>query len=65
MTDANHKIEVLRDILVREQSADYSNLTVIGGLDQFLLRWADELSLSVNIAVTYSCLLYTSPSPRD
>ena len=56
MTDANHKIEVLRDILVREQSADYSNLTVIGGLDQFLLRWADELSLSVNIAVTYSAM---------
>ena len=54
MTDANHKIIVLRDILVREQSADYSNLTVIGGLDQFLARWANELSSSINIAVNYS-----------
>ena len=56
MTDTSLKIDVLRDILVREQSADYSNVTVIGGLDQFLLMWANELVSFVDIEVSYSAM---------
>ena len=50
------KLASLANILRQEQANDFADSTVIGGLDRFLQRWADELRPVLGEFSSYSVL---------
>ena len=50
------KLQSLRKILEQEKAGGFQDLTVIGGLDRFLQRWARELEPSLGEFSSYSVL---------
>ena len=53
---SDSKLEALRKILEQEETSGFPDTTVIGGLDRFLIRWADELKPAVEGLSSYSVL---------
>ena len=53
---SDSKLESLRKILEQEETSSFPDTTVIGGLDRFLTRWADELKPAVEGLNSYSVL---------
>ena len=50
------KLESLRKILSQEEASGFQDSTVIGGLDRFLQRWAEELAPALGEFKSYSVL---------
>ena len=62
MPATNPKIESLYKILLQEQSAGYTDSTVMGGLDRFLQRWLQELEPVLGELSSYTVL---TPTQRE
>ena len=60
-TAKNSKIEALTKILRQERDSGFQDSTVMGGLDRFLQRWADDLKPYLSEFSSYSAL---TPSNR-
>ena len=56
MPPTNSKLEALRKILIREREAGFLDTTVIGGLDRFMVRWADQLVPHASTLGSYAVL---------
>ena len=59
-SNTNSKLEALAKILVQERDKGWLDTTVMGGLDKFLTRWADELNVTLGEPPSY-----TELSPDD
>ena len=62
MVSANTKLGSLSKILRQEKAGGFQDSTVIGGLDRFLQRWADELRPVLGDLSSYSVL---TPPQRE
>ena len=56
MPSDTSKLEALSRILEQERDGGFQDTTVIGGLDRFLQRWADELRPALGEFSSYSVL---------
>ncbi len=56
VTSTQPTLDLLRKILEQEKADGYPDRAVIGGLDRFLQRWADELKSALGEFSSYSVL---------
>ena len=56
MSHKSYRIEPLYKILEQEKASGFRDTTVIGGLDLFLQRWADDLKPILGEFSSYSIL---------